>query len=77
MTVAELIKKLLDVSDGNINRKVFWFVEVSEDIVKECANDETCFEDWTSGYKVEADDRPYLWGVEEKDAPIKIITKWN
>ena len=76
MTVAELIKKLLDVSEGNTNRNVKFFVEVSEDIVKECANDETCFEDWTSDFEIE-EDKPYLWDTEKRNAPIKIITKWD
>ena len=74
MTVAELIKKLFDVSGGNLNYKVEFWSEATLERCQEGVYDEG-LEDWTCEPDIALDPKAWNTGDPETDTAVTIRIK--
>ena len=74
MTVAELIKKLIDVSGGNLNYKVEFWSEATKERCEEGVYDEV-LEDYTSDAEIALDPHGWNTGDPKKDTVVTIRIK--
>ena len=74
MMVAELIKKLIDVSGANLNYKVEFWTEATLERCQEGVYDEG-LEDWTCEPEIALDPKAWATGDPETDTVVTIKIK--